>query len=134
MFVVRRSQLDAMVLNSPQLLVADIERHLREFRPQVVAAYPRPYLRWVIEDSAALAIGFGIDDVQMVRVFVRLRWDIAPGYFKQPQIAAVLADRSLSAVQRFERLASADFASAWADALRYDDPAEWRGRFWGDAA
>lgn len=104
MFVVRRSQLDAMVLNSPRLLMADIEKHLREFRPRVVAAYPSPYLHWVIEDSVSIAMGFGIDDVQMLRVFVRLRWDIAPGYFKQEQIAAVLADHSLSASQRFEHL------------------------------
>lgn len=134
MLVVRRSQLDAMLLGSPQLLVADIEKHLLEFRPQVVAAYPRPYLRWVIADSVAIGTGFGIDDVQMLRVFVRLRWDIAPGYYRQPQIAAVLADRSLGAAQRFERLAGADFAPAWADALRFDDPAEWRQRFWSDAA
>jgi hypothetical protein len=133
MLVVRRSQLEEMVLKSPQLRVADIERHLREFRPHVAEAYSRPYLRWVIEDSVSIAMRFGIDDVQMLRVFVRLRWDIAPGFFKQPQIAAVLANQALSAIQRFERLAEADFAPAWTDALRYDGPAEWRQRFWLEA-
>ena len=40
----------------------------------------------------------------------------------------------MSALQRFERLAGADFAPAWTDALRFDDPAEWRQRFWDEVA
>lgn len=132
MLRIRRDQLNRMLLANRELLNRDIEEHLTEYRPHILAAYPRPYLRWVINDSLDIGLGLGIDDVTMLRVFVQLRWDIAPGFFKQPEIARVLANRELTAEQRFEKLATEPYADAWAEAERYDRPEEWRARFWSD--
>lgn len=129
MLTVRRDQINAMVLENRPLLIRDIEEYLLAYRPQIVAAYPRPYLRWVIADSIDIALGLGLDDVRMLRVFVRLRWDIAPGFYKQPDLARVLSDPALNPVQRFEALAADVYADAWTDAERYDGPQEWRERF-----
>lgn len=134
MLTLRRDQINTMVLANRPLLIQDIEDYLSEFRPHIVAAYPRPYLRWVINDAVDIALGLGIDDVRMLRVFVRLRWDIAPGFYKQPDLAAVLADRARSPVERFATLATDAYADAWTDAERYDGPQEWRERFWVDEA
>jgi len=98
MLTVRRDQINAMVLDNRQFLIRDIEEYLLAYRPRIVAAYPRPYLRWVIADSIDIALGLGIDDAWMLRVFVRLRWDIAPGFYKQPELARVLSNRALNPV------------------------------------
>lgn len=132
MIVIRSEQINEMLLVNRRLLIRDIEDHLIKYRQHVVAAYPRPYLRWVIDDSLDIAQGLGVNDVQMLRVFVRLRWDIAPGFYKQPDIACVLANRQLTTVQRFEMLATDAFTDAWTDAERYDGPDEWRARFWSE--
>lgn len=132
MLVIRFAQVNAIVLGNRQLLVNDIESFIVDYCPDAAGAYPRPYLRWVIDDSIELALGMGIDDVYMLRVFVRLRWDIAPGFYKQPAIAALLRDSTLTPAQRFAKLATDDFADAWEEACRFDSPAEWRVRFWED--
>ncbi|WP_434624781.1 hypothetical protein [Azospirillum sp. B2RO_4] len=121
-----------MVLSDRRLLVRDIHDYLTRYRPGICAAYPAGYFRWVIGDSLDIAKGFSIDDVQMLRVFVRLRWDIAPGFYKQPDIAAVLSDVGRPARERFDALQSDRYADAWEDACRYDSPDEWRERFWQD--
>lgn len=132
MLVIRRSQLDDLVLADRRLLIRDIEDHLRVVRPEIVTAYPRPYLRWVIGDSIDIARGFGLDDVPVLRAFVRLRWDIAPGFYKQPALARVLSDPTLHPAKRLEALATEAFAGAWNDAERFDAAEEWRARFWLD--
>ena len=132
MFRVRKEKVNKLILPHRDLLIEDIEDHLLEYRPEIGRAYPRPYLRWVINDSLDIAATFELDDVQMLRVFVRLRWEIAPGFYKQPDIARVLANRDLTAEQRFETLAAEAYAAAWEDAGRYAGPEEWRSRFWSD--
>ena len=132
MLRIRKAQLDGMVLNRREMLIKDIEEHLAEYRPDLASAYPRPYLLWAINDSIEIASQFRIDDVFSMRLFVRLRWDIAPGFYKQPQIARVLSQERRTAEDRFEELASEWFAEAWEEAQKFDDPEEWRTRFWRD--
>lgn len=133
MLVIGEAQLNRMVLADRALLVRDVQDHLTQYRPSIVAAYPAGYLRWVIGDSLDIASRFGIDDVRMLRVFVRLRWDIAPGFYKQPDIAAVLSNTALPASERFAVLGGDRYAEAWNDACRFDSPAEWRERYWQDS-
>jgi hypothetical protein len=129
---IRERQFHQIVLSDRARLIHDMREHLLAYRPAIVAAYPPRYLTWAIDDSLAIAAGFGLDDVQMLRVFVRLRWDVAAGFYKQPDIARVLADRSLTPAERFDRLAGRAFEPAWEAARAFDGPEEWRDRFWAD--
>lgn len=126
-----KAQLQTPVLKDRARLVKDIELHLMEFRPKLFEIFPRPYLGWVINDSVEIASHFKLDDVEALRVFVRLRWDIAPGFYKQPNIAAVLSRTELPGMARFEELAAERYADDWVEAARFDDAREWRARFWG---
>ena len=120
------NQLHRMVLSQRKMLIHDIEEHLREYRPKVVSCYSPPFLISVINDSIEIASKFNIDDVYSMRLFVQLRWDIAPGYFKQPKIAHVLAQTDRTAAERFEELTTDGFAEAWENALEYDGDQEWQ--------
>lgn len=130
MLTIRQAHLHGMVLNRRQLLINDIEEHLAECRPNLKSIYPRPYLLWVIEDSIGIASRFKIDDVYSMRLFVRLRWEISPGFYKQPQIEGVLNQTDRTADDRFNELLTDRFSEAWEDALKFSGPNEWRSRFW----
>ncbi|QRK11413.1 hypothetical protein JQX13_15860 [Archangium violaceum] len=125
MLKVAQAQLHSMVLNQRELLVRDIEEHLAEYRPDIVLIHPRPYLLQLINDSIDLASRFRIDDVFSMRLFVRLRWDIAPGFYRQPQIARVLSWGERTAEDRFKELATERYAQAWEDAQKFNAPHEW---------
>lgn len=71
-----------MVLNIRSLLIKDIKEHLVEYRSDLFQIYPKPYLLWAINDSIDIASSFNIDDVYSMRLFVRLRWDIAPRFLQ----------------------------------------------------
>lgn len=125
MFKITNAQIHTMVLGQRKVLVRDIEEHLSEFRPDILLSHPRPRLFNLINSSIDLAERFGIDDVYSMRLFVRLRWDIAPGFYKQPQIAQVLSRKQHTAEHRFRELATEGFAQAWEDAQKFNEPCEW---------
>lgn len=133
MLILSKSQVHGMVLKNRKSLIKDIDEHLLEYHPDFKFIYPRGYLLWVINDSIDLAEPFNLDDVYSMRLFIRLRWEIAPGFYKQPQIAAVLAQTQRVAEDRFAELTTERFAQAWEQARQFKDPSEWRrDRYWGE--
>ncbi|MBT0957863.1 hypothetical protein IV417_10715 [Alphaproteobacteria bacterium KMM 3653] len=129
----RRSQIEQPLLADRAALVEDIIEHLEECLPKVVAAYPLGYLQGIVNESIKIALDFNITDTVYLRMFTDLRWRIAPGWYKQPQINAVLADRATSAEARFDILMTPRFDSAWEEACDYEGPQEWRGHLWEPA-
>lgn len=122
-----------MVLKHRESLLKDVAEHLVEYRPDLKTIYPNGYFYWLINDSIDIAEALNIDDVYSMRLFVRLRWEIAPGFYKQPQIAEVLAQTWRKAEDRFAELATEGFSQAWTLASQFDDPREWRrDRYWGN--
>ena len=119
-----------MALSNRQSLIHEIEQHLTQFRPDILRIYPRPYLRWLINDSIELAKPFNIDNAYMMRLFVRLRWEIAPGFYRQAHIASVLAQTTRPSEDRFAELATLSYADAWEDARKFNGAREWREHFW----
>lgn len=115
-------------------LAHDLLTHLRDVKPAIFACYPLPYLQWLARDTLALAAPFKLDDVYALRTFFRSRFEIAPGFYKEPAIAAVLQDAGLPPMERWKRLTQPEFAAGWLSAQRYDGPAEWRSRYWGIAS
>jgi len=91
-----------------------------EVRPNLRACCPLPYLRWVVQDSMTLAMSF--------------RFDLAPGYFKQVDIARVLADMRLGAMDRRQHLTRPRYGDAWLEARAFDGRVEWRPAFWKEPA
>jgi hypothetical protein len=125
------AQMHALTLNIRPALLFDLEQHLRQRRPDLFRIHGTGYLRWVIYDTVELAAPFRIDDVYSLRAFLTLRFSIAPGFYKQPRIAAVLAQTGRPAAERMAELATEPYAEAWLDAHRFDSPREWRERLWG---
>lgn len=124
------AQLHQPVLNNLDLLAKDVTMHLQEYRPDLFNIYPAGYLRWVIRDSVEAASRFSFGDVRAVRTFVQLRWDVSPGFYRHPDIAAVLSQVAMPGLRRFEELAKERYADAWLAAMGFDDAEEWRGGFW----
>jgi predicted ATPase len=123
-----QQQIHAPILNDDNALLADIVQHLQENAPDVVKAYPPGYFLQLVRHSALLARdGFGLHDVQAIRLFVSLRWDIGAGYYHHPTINAVLSDHTLPAMARFEKLLSPEHEDVWLDAAAFDGPEYWRG-------
>ncbi len=122
-----------MLQDRPRL-VRDLWIHLREYRPRLLDIYPPAYLLAIIEDTIDIARDLALDDVHVMRGFLVLRWDIAPGFYKQPVLAAVLRQADVPAATRWALLAGDRYADAWLDAHDFDDAQEWRGRYWGRAA
>jgi hypothetical protein len=124
-------QMNRPLLANRSRLEADLLQHLLELRPALFEAYPLPYLHWLVQDTLDIAAPFGLDDVEALRVFLQLRFDIAPGFWREPEIAAVLRRRELAPMARWKVLANEPYGDAWLRAAQYDSAGEWRERYWG---
>jgi hypothetical protein len=87
-----------------------------------------------VGDTLDIAATFALDDVEALRVFLQLRFDIAPGFYREPDIAAVLGRRGLAPMARWAVLANEPYGDAWLRAGLYQGAGEWRERFWGAPA
>jgi hypothetical protein len=85
-----QAQIDGPLLQDRPRLRRDLAIHLMEVRPRLFDVYPSPYLMAVIDDTIDIAMEFGFTDVQALRVFLQLRWDVAPGFYLQSDIAAAV--------------------------------------------
>jgi hypothetical protein len=124
----RQNQIHAPILADDSALTADILMHLQENMPDVTAAYPPGYFVSLVKHSTLIARDrFGLDDVQAIRLFVALRWEIAAGYFHHADIHAALMDKRRAPMERFEYLLSPAMENVWLDAAALDGPEYWRG-------
>ncbi len=124
----RQNQIHAPILGDDNALAADVLMHLQQNMPDVPKAYPPGYFVALVKHSALVGRDvFGLDDVQAIRLFVALRWEIAAGYFNHPDIHAALSDKRKTAMARFEYLLSPAMEHVWLDAAAYDGPEYWRG-------
>lgn len=64
-------------------------------------------------------------------MFLQLRFDIAPGFYREPAIAAMLGRRELAPMARWAMLAQEPYGDAWLNAAQYQGAGEWRERYWG---
>lgn len=124
-------QMNRLALSNRSRVETDLLQHLLEVRPRLFELYPTPYLHWVVQDTLDIAAPFGLDDIQALRVFLQLRFDVAPGFWREPAIAQVLNRRDLSPMARWQELSEEPFGDAWLRAAQYRGAGEWRERFWG---
>lgn len=121
--------IDASVVTDDEALTRDVIMHLSDNLPHVITPYPPGYFVALVRHSATFARDhFGLNEIAAIRLFVRLRWEIAPGFYKEPTIAASLANTSLRAIDRFEALMTPQTEHVWLDAMAFDGPAYWRGQ------
>jgi hypothetical protein len=124
----RQNQIHAPTLGDDSALTADVLMHLQTNMPDVPKAYPPGYFVALVKHSARIARDvYGLDDVQAIRLFVALRWEIGAGYYLHPEIDAALKDKSRPAMARFEYLLSPAMEHVWLDAAAFDGPEYWRG-------
>jgi len=128
---IRRAQINEMTRNNRPLLRRDLTLHLTQTHPKLFDIHPLPYLMAIIDDSIELALSFGLMDVQAMRVFVQLRWDVAPGFYLQPQIASGLRQHADLGMGCWEQLSQPEWGDAWLEAHEFDQPQHWRQRLWG---
>ena len=130
---VTQSLIQAPLLADDNALVADVIMHVQENLPDVAKAYPPGYFVQIVRHSVLIARDrFQLRDVQAIRLFVALRWEIGAGYFQHPTIHAALMDQSLAPMARFDRLLEPANADVWLDAAVYDGAEYWRGdKSWG---
>lgn len=126
-------QLNTLLANDRPRLRRDLAAHLFAVHPKLFDIYPTPYLMALIDDSIDLAQGLGVRDVQAIRVFLQLRWDVAPGFYLQPEIASGLRRYAHLGMGCWERLSQPDWGDAWLAAHEYDQPQHWRERLWEKA-
>ena len=128
MLRISAQSMDAPVLRDDNALTADVIEHLDEVRPDLAKRYPIGYFIALVRHSARLGRDkFALTTLPAIRTFVQLRWDIAPGFYHHPTIAAVLGDAGLEPEERFERLMSDPYEHVWLEAMDLDGPAYWRG-------
>jgi uncharacterized protein YfaA (DUF2138 family) len=120
-----RRQSEAPLLFDRQALIEDMMQHLAERFPAMVAVMPRGALQARINDSIRIALSFRIGDVAHLRFFTALRWDLAPGFYRQPAIRTVLADLNRSERARMEALGAPDMEPALQAAIAASNPAHW---------
>lgn len=125
-----RAQVNAMTLGERPALRRDLCTHLQSVHPRLFDIHPLPYLVALVDDSISLALQFGFNDVQAMRVFLQLRWDVAPGYYLEPTLAAALDRHAHEGMACWSRLAHDRYGDAWLAAHQYKRPEHWRQRLW----
>ena len=127
-------QMERPMFGDRSAMRRDLLEHLLEVRPALFKIYSLPYLRWVVNDTLNLAAPFGLRSVPAQRMFLQMRFDMAPGFYKEPAIADALKDTSLEPMARWQRLTNEEFGDAWLRAQARNGADEWRANFWTEAA
>jgi hypothetical protein len=120
-----KAQAEAPLLLDRQALIDDIEEHLASEYPNMVAVVPRGYLWAVINDSIRLALWFRLTDVENIRFFTALRWEVAPGYYREPRIWKILVDFEKPQTERVEALGDDAMEDALQAAIAGADQRHW---------
>lgn len=121
-------QINQPTLDDENELVADLIVHLGEIAPQILTAYPPGYFIMLIRSTVRIAQRhFKLDDLEAIRLFAFLRWEIAAGYYYHPTIKEILLRTDLEPMERFERLQEPDLEHVWLESAVYDGPDYWRG-------
>ncbi|TFI58720.1 hypothetical protein E2493_08815 [Sphingomonas parva] len=120
-----KQQSQAPLLLDRQALIFDIEEHLAEQFPQMVAAVPRGYLWALINESIRIALWLRIQDVEHIRFFCALRWKFAPGFYREPRLWRILTEAGRTEAARMEALGDPEMERAWQAAIAARNPAHW---------
>ncbi|MEM9436626.1 MAG: hypothetical protein AAGA15_06255 [Pseudomonadota bacterium] len=121
--------IDQPTVGNDTAITEDVLQHLIEHLPHVVSAYPAGYFIALVRHSVRIARDqFGLNETAAIRLFVRMRWEIAPGFYKHPTIAKVMSDQSLRSIDRFETLLLPQNEHVWLEAMEFDGAAYWRGQ------
>lgn len=121
-----KAQGQVPLLFDRQALIEDLEDYVGERLPSAMAALPRG-LRWaMLNETIRIALWFRLHDVDHLRFFAFLRWDIAPGFYREPRLWRVLAAVEQDETARMDMLASDAMEDAWQAAIAGADPAHWQ--------
>lgn len=121
-----KRQAQAPLLMDRQALVEDLDEWLSERLPSAMAAVPQG-TRWSLHnETARLCFRLQIYDVEHLRFLAEMRWTMAPGFYREPRLWAVLADTARPEHERMDALAAPALGEAWDAAVAVADPAHWQ--------
>ena len=103
--------------------------HLRSRNLPAVDELAEPELQRRAEIGIARARTHGLDAEWSIAAFVALMFAINPAFDRQPEIAAVLADKSMEPNSRVDALTNKVTRQGWQDATKLSG-----GHIWGAAA
>ena len=130
MLVVRKAQMDEMIMGDEDEFVSFLVSHAKEEHPEVKEDYTDDELRIMVRGGIKKAKSYGFKHHDDITGFVAVMFEIAPNFDEQEQIKEVLEEEGLNANQKFDKLWS-DIVpdEAWEEAdENYDDKAwfEWQ--------
>lgn len=120
----RQSQ--APILLDRQKLIDEIDGYICERHANPTTVIPKGLRHALINESVKIAFAFRIYDVEHLQFFTGLRFEIAPGFFRQPEILAVLSNPETDEDTKLDNLLSADLERAWQQAEDSRDPDDWK--------
>jgi len=123
-----KRQAEAPLLLDRQALIEHLEEHLVERIPSAVAALPRGLLWAMLNETIRIAFWMRIFDVEHLRFFTVLRWEMAPGFYREPRLWRIVANVDRPEAERMEALGNPDLEDAWQAAIAGADPDHWQDR------
>jgi hypothetical protein len=116
-------QIAALEAQYERRMVDRIVQHIAVEHDDIVAGFPEPLLREMVENGIARARRHGLTWESNLTAFVALMFTVAPNFDEQPAIQRVMSNERLPADERFGLLARLR-GRHWRDARsRYDERA-----------
>lgn len=126
--IIRPAQMAAFGPSLEEKYLLQVCAHLRTRNLPAVVELAEPELKRRAEIGIARARTHDLDAEWSIAAFVALMFAINPSFDQQPEIAAVLADKSMEPNSRVDALASKVSRQGWQDATELSS-----GQIWGGA-
>ena len=125
--IIRPAQMAAFGPSLQEKYLLQVCAHLRTRNLPAVDELAEPELKRRAEIGIARARTHDLDAEWSIAAFVALMFAINPGFDQQPEIAAVLADKSMEPNSRVDALTSKVSRQGWQDATELSSGQIWRG-------
>lgn len=120
-----KRQAEAPLLFDRQALIEHLEEYLAERHSSAIAAMPRGMLWAVLNETIRMAFWLRIHDIEHIRFFATLRWEIAPGFYREPRLWRILAAIERDEAERMEALGDDALEEAWQAAIAASSAEHW---------
>ena len=125
MIHIRPELLAAFLAQCESALVARVTGFMQETQSEIVAGFPEPLLREMVENGLSRARRYDLSAESSLTAFVALMFQVAPNFDEQPVVQRVLTDARLPPDDRIDALTRRVKTRHWRDAQRRYDERAW---------
>jgi len=120
--IIRREQLEEFIARDDAELTSVVRGAVQAANGGRVAVYKDEELEAMVKVGIERARSRGLNFAEDIAAFVAIMFEIAPRFDEQPDIATVLADKTLPPNLNLDTLFARAAEPAWIDAqLKYED-------------